>query len=62
MKQQTYSFQFVQFMPKPLEEGVLDVLMDYANASHRCFCNCGIEMVTPPTCARTGEAGRRLLK
>ena len=47
MKQQTYTFQFVEFMPKVLDEGVLYVSMTYATASHRCFCGCGMKVVTP---------------
>ena len=47
MKRQTYTFQFVEFMPKVLDEGVLYVSMTYATASHRCFCGCGMKVVTP---------------
>jgi hypothetical protein len=47
VKQQTYSYQFVEFMPKALDEGVLYVSMTYATASHRCFCGCGMKVVTP---------------
>lgn len=47
MKHQTYSFQFVEFMPKLLDDGVLYVSMTYATASHRCFCGCGMKVVTP---------------
>lgn len=47
MKQQHYSFQFVEFMPKALDEGVLYVSTTYATASHLCFCGCGKKVVTP---------------
>ena len=47
MKQQHYTFQFVEFMPKALDEGVLYVSMTYATASHLCFCGCGKKVVTP---------------
>jgi hypothetical protein len=47
VKHQTYTFQFVEFMPKVLVEGVLYVSMTYATASHRCFCGCGMKVVTP---------------
>lgn len=47
MKLQTYNFRFVEFMPKVLDEGVLYVSMTYATASHRCFCGCGMKVVTP---------------
>lgn len=47
MKHQTYTFRFVEFMPKVLDEGALYVSMTYATASHRCFCGCGMKVVTP---------------
>lgn len=47
MKHQTYTFQLVEFMPKVLADGVLYVSMTYATASHRCFCGCGMKVVTP---------------
>ena len=47
MKQRTYTFQFFEFIPKVLEEGVLYVSMTYATASHLCFCGCGMKVVTP---------------
>ena len=47
MKQQHYTFQFVEFMPKTLDEGVLYISMAYATASHMCFCGCGKKVVMP---------------
>ena len=47
MKQHRYTFQFVEFMPKVLNEGVLYVSMAYVTASHMCFCGCGMKVVTP---------------
>jgi Family of unknown function (DUF6527) len=47
VKQQQYTFQFVEFMPKTLDEGVLYISMTYATASHICFCGCGKKVVTP---------------
>lgn len=47
MNRYTFSFRFVEFMPKVLEEGVLYVSMSYATASHVCFCGCGMKVVTP---------------
>ncbi|MBL0086787.1 MAG: hypothetical protein IPP44_08910 [Ideonella sp.] len=47
MKQLHYTFQFVEYMPKALDEGVLYVSMTYATASHQCFCGCGMKVVTP---------------
>jgi len=47
VKQQTYSFKFVELMPKLLDDGVLYVSITYATASHRCFCGCGMKVVTP---------------
>ena len=47
MKQHRYAFQFVEFMPKILDESVLYVSTAYATASHTCFCGCGMKVVTP---------------
>ena len=47
MKRSTFAFRFAEFIPKQLDEGVLYVSMTYATASHRCFCGCGMKVVTP---------------
>ncbi len=47
MKRSTFTFQFVEFIPKGLDDGVLYVSMTYATASHGCFCGCGKKVVTP---------------
>nr|WP_315491516.1 DUF6527 family protein [uncultured Rhodoferax sp.] len=39
--------KFVEFIPDALQEGVLYISLEYANAVHRCFCGCGREVVTP---------------
>lgn len=41
--------RFVEFIPESLEEGVLYVSKKYYTASHKCFCGCGEEVVTPIT-------------
>lgn len=41
--------RFVEFMPSPLEPGVLYISMTYATAAHQCCCGCGEEIVTPFT-------------
>ena len=47
MRRFSYTFEFVEFLPKPLAEGVLYVSIPYATASHLCFCGCGMRVVTP---------------
>jgi hypothetical protein len=47
VKRSTFAFQFVEFIPKQLDEGELYVSLTYATASHRCFCGCGMKVVTP---------------
>jgi hypothetical protein len=42
-----FEFRFVEFMPPELDEGVLYISMTYATAIHRCFCGCGMKVVTP---------------
>ena len=39
--------RFVEFVPRELEEGVLFISIEYATASHKCFCGCGERVVTP---------------
>jgi hypothetical protein len=38
---------FVEFVPTELDDGLLYVSMEYATASHRCACGCGVRVVTP---------------
>ncbi|MDX2094435.1 MAG: DUF6527 family protein [Alphaproteobacteria bacterium] len=39
--------EFVEFIPRDMEERTLYIAMEFATASHRCFCGCGAEVVTP---------------
>jgi hypothetical protein len=39
--------EFVEFIPEPLEDGVIYISMEYATASHICCCGCGKKVVTP---------------
>lgn len=39
--------EFVEFIPKEREEGVVYVSMKYATAVHNCLCGCGLKVVTP---------------
>ena len=39
--------EFVEFIPKERQEGVLYVSIPYATAVHSCFCGCGLKVVTP---------------
>jgi hypothetical protein len=48
MNRQTYIRpEFVEFIPKNREEGVVYVSMKYATAVHNCLCGCGLKVVTP---------------
>ncbi len=38
---------FVRFVPEKLVELTLYVSMEFATASHLCFCGCGNKVVTP---------------
>ncbi len=40
---------FVEFIPEVLQEGVLYISLEYATATHKCFCGCSREVVTPIT-------------
>ncbi len=39
--------RFVELIPDHLEDGVLYISTEYATVTHRCFCGCGKEVVTP---------------
>ncbi|MGO8935522.1 MAG: DUF6527 family protein [Terracidiphilus sp.] len=39
--------EFVEFIPKERQEGILYVSIPYATAVHNCFCGCGLKVVTP---------------
>jgi hypothetical protein len=39
--------EFVEFIPKVREEGVLYISIPYATAVHNCFCGCQTKVVTP---------------
>ena len=43
----TIRHEFVELMPRPLEEGVLYISITYRLALHRCFCGCGFEVAAP---------------
>ncbi len=49
MRHTRLQHRFVEFMPTPLEPGVLYISMAYATAAHSCCCGCGEEIVTPLT-------------
>lgn len=39
--------QYVEFVPDPLERGILYVSLPYRVAIHLCACGCGVQTVTP---------------
>jgi hypothetical protein len=39
--------EFISFIPREMRERMLYVSIEFATASHRCFCGCGAEVVTP---------------
>lgn len=39
--------EFVEFVPRVLETGVLYISQKYKTASHLCACGCGEKVVTP---------------
>lgn len=41
--------EFVEFIPKVIEDGVLYISHEYGTASHNCACGCGTRVVTPLT-------------
>jgi Family of unknown function (DUF6527) len=49
MKRTTIRHEFVDAIPKSLEDGTLYVCIPYATAVHLCCCGCRREVVTPIT-------------
>lgn len=47
MKPQSVRPEYVEFIPKELEDGVLYISKKFRTASHRCCCGCGTKIVTP---------------
>lgn len=39
--------EFVEFVPKELEEGVLYVSVPYSTTVHKCACGCGSKITLP---------------
>jgi hypothetical protein len=39
--------EFVYFIPRQLKERTLYISIEFATATHKCFCDCGAEVVTP---------------
>jgi hypothetical protein len=39
--------EFVEFIPKDLEDGVLYVSIPYSTSVHRCACGCGSKITLP---------------
>ena len=39
--------EYVDLMPKVIEEGVLYISKKYGTAVHKCCCGCGQKVVTP---------------
>lgn len=42
-----FKLEFVQYMPKMLEQGVLYISMEYSLIMHLCACGCGEKVATP---------------
>jgi Family of unknown function (DUF6527) len=47
MRRERIGYEFVQHIPRELEEGVLYVSLEYAVTAHRCCCGCGAEVSLP---------------
>lgn len=49
MKLRKINPEFVEFIPKQLDQGVLYISLKYRTATHMCCCGCGTKIVTPLT-------------
>lgn len=39
--------EFVEYIPKDLQEGIIYISVRFATAIHKCCCGCGNQVVTP---------------
>jgi len=46
-KNRTFKLEFVHYMPKELNQGVLYISMEYSLVMHLCACGCGEKVATP---------------
>jgi hypothetical protein len=47
MRQTTLTPEFVEYIPRQLDDGLLYVSILYCTAVHKCACGCGNKVVTP---------------
>lgn len=47
MRNFSIAHEFVEEIPEKLKAKVLYISIQYTTASHKCFCGCGKEVVTP---------------
>lgn len=47
LRAQSVRPEYVEFIPKALEDGVLYISRKFKTASHPCCCGCGTKIVTP---------------
>jgi len=47
MKHNSISHQFVDAIPRQLDDSTLYISLEFATAVHLCRCGCGLEVVTP---------------
>jgi hypothetical protein len=47
MRQATFMPEFVEYIPRHLDDGVLYVSIPYCTSVHKCACGCGNKVVTP---------------
>jgi hypothetical protein len=40
-------YEFVEYIPDDLKDGIIYVSITYATVVHRCCCGCGNEVITP---------------
>ena len=46
-RETSLTYEFVEFIPAKIQEGKLYISITYATATHKCFCGCEKEVVTP---------------
>jgi hypothetical protein len=47
MKYDNFSYEFVEYIPERIHDGVIYISIQFGTAIHNCACGCGREVVTP---------------
>lgn len=47
MKQDNFNYEFVDYIPEKIKDGIIYISIQFGTVVHNCACGCGREVVTP---------------